>query len=955
MELTINQRYASESVDKSIGIVAGAGTGKTRVIVERCKNILSNGFKVSDLLIITFTERAAQELRSRLLSTLSSELIAEIHNASISTFHGFCMRVLQAHAPLIGYSPNFGLIDESGSSHLLANAIEKTFSELLDKRDESLKLALKFYSQTDIKRQLIDLIGDRWNLGSWLQKKEEPHSSEKALFESILQIFARTLDHYTNIKYSRNVVDFHDLEILTLKLFDENYAILSDYQRQYKQILVDEFQDTNPIQAEIVSRLYTPPDNILCIVGDPKQSIYKFRGAVVRCFEQMLDFIQANGGERINLSTNFRSVPAILDVVHKAAPNIPEEEVMNPIRDNKAGLQSVEWLGYEHGKANRESEVNIEAELVAKNILRLISDEGYSANDIACLFRNHTAIPEYFKTIRRFGIPSTINAGRGLLNRREIADLILALTVINNILTDKQRDDYLLGLLRSPLFGLSADEIYKLVQMQETQNNSNKNRLHHAFFNNHEQSVKLKRWIELSAVLSLPELLSNIIIDTEYVDTLLHIDPSGKLLANIEQFESFIYSITSSTPVTLTDLIAIIEETKANKKLGEINLLTNHSRGVQLLTIHASKGNEFKVVFLVDIGSGSNKNTDSCIFIPSAGLALRDTAEILDPDRDSKRSERWKNIININYEEDVAEQERLLYVALTRAEDRLLIPLPTDIKLEKLTSWQKYLVTAFHELNITPSILADNVGTSDLNLLQSDNYPRKPRTSIKNLPKPQVLHFTVSALESFDRDPEEYYRKYHLGIPEAEMKWPKPGQMQANVRGDIVHLIMNRIDRHKNITIEQAAEQVLNINGWPKKHLRSAEMQKLINGIKKFESGKIAKSEYPFRLRLNLKTAVAIITGTIDRLQKIDEQWEVIDFKTDRVESKEEMLETAKRYELQMLLYSIAASQVEFTPLNATRLKFLHLNDEVANKVDDSTINAATLRVTKLIERILEI
>lgn len=674
VSLTPEQHRAATTLDRSLGIVANAGAGKTRVLVERVAHILEARLaKLSQILVVTFTEKAAQELKTRLAERLPEQRL-ELMTAPITTFHGFAMRVLRDHAPTLGLPPSFQIASDGEGTALLHRAVEDTLLNLLDRKDPHAVMLCQQFKFRRLLNHLIPLLEDRWSFEQFIQSE----SSKTETIAAIVAVFMACEEHYATLKRAHDLLDFHDLEILTWKLFQDDPRILSDYQRQFKHLLVDEFQDTNPLQAAIVRLLFTPPDNILCIVGDPKQSIYRFRRADVSCFSEMLATISDSGGETIVLADNFRSAPAIIGFVNTACAEMPH---YTPLIAQKPApvFPSILTVPVTAEETAHHERRHAEIDAVIKKIPELSAQHG-NLGQITCLFQTRATLQLWADRFRQANLPVHVYSSGGFWERPEIRALFFPLHVIVGLQIGRPDERHLLAMLISPLFSVSLDDIYRWMHMLPTPQDSDLPALHRAVFAHSPIGTQLTGWLEAAQSHTPHELLQRIMNDT-------HQAPQGTTDALLRR----LHLMARARAVLLPDFLnQLIELQHLNERTPDTPAAVCHDDAIQMMTIHAAKGNEFSCVILGDLFRRPTSAAPSWLFEPGLGFAVRQENELA-PGADA--TPEWEDLKAHYQQEEQAERERLLYVALTRAERQLVLPIHTDLVTEtvKKGNWHDQL------------------------------------------------------------------------------------------------------------------------------------------------------------------------------------------------------------------------------------------------------------------------
>lgn len=435
--LNLPQRQAVETVNGRVLILAGAGSGKTRVLTMRMAHLIKN-LKVSpkSILGLTFTNKAAAEMRHRMATLVDAKSAKQV---TLSTFHSFCMQVLRSEAHLLGYTHQFSLYDEKDVQRLISLIAR----DLLQHEGEMPSLA-----------ETIAVI---------------THAKNKGLrAEDIIGTGSEWHDQFTRSIYQRlqdsmrayNAMDFDNLIGQTVELFERCPEVLDRYQERYRYIMIDEYQDTNPIQSRLAACLSAKYQN-LCVVGDDDQSIYGWRGAEVK---NILRFDQASV---ITLEQNFRSTNVIL----KAANGV--------IRNNKERHVKVLWSNRGDGDAIDvffAPNEHAEAEAVVRRLVKLREEQGLSWKDFAILYRSNALSRQFELALASYtwkdgenwirGIPFQVFGGQEFYERREVKDLMAYLRVIANPLDQEA----LLRVINQPRRGIGESTLDALTAYNRTRN-----------------------------------------------------------------------------------------------------------------------------------------------------------------------------------------------------------------------------------------------------------------------------------------------------------------------------------------------------------------------------------------------------------------------------------------------------------------------------------------------------
>ena len=590
-ELNNEQLEAVKQTDGPLLVLAGAGSGKTRVLTTRIAYLIKEkNISPFNILAITFTNKAAKEMKERLYKMLGSIS----YDMQISTFHSFGLRIIKENVETLGYKKNFTILDSDDTLTI----IKKIMKEMnLDPKVYNPK-AIK-NSISGAKNELITPEDYSRYVGSEFEKQVE-------------QIYKR----YETKLITNNSLDFDDLLILPIKLFNEHPEILKNYQETFKYILIDEYQDTNKAQYILVKQISAKYKNI-CVVGDDAQSIYSFRGANYR---NILNFEKDYKNTNIVLlEQNYRSTKNILDAAN------------NVIKNNKFGKPKNLWTENNNGnkiKYHTAEQEKDEAYYVMSEIKKLLSI-GETRDSIAVLYRTNAESRNIEEFLRRENIPYKVVGSFYFYNRKEIKDLIAYLKLIYN----SNDDVSLTRVINVPKRGIGLKTIENIGIKATEQRKS----MYDAIDSGKE--LEFKKIIE-----QIKQEQENISL-TELIDLILN--KSGMLeelkseksleadirIENLEEFKSITKNFEEKNGIISLDeflaeisLVSDVEEYKNNPDV------------VTLMTIHAAKGLEFNNVFVIGLEEG------------------------LFPHKNSLMSP-----------EEIEEERRLCYVAFTRAKKRLYL------------------------------------------------------------------------------------------------------------------------------------------------------------------------------------------------------------------------------------------------------------------------------------------
>lgn len=566
--LNEKQKEAVQHVDGPCLVIAGAGSGKTKVLTTRIANLINSGISSYNILAITFTNKAAKEMRERL------EKIVPDNYAFVGTFHALGVRIIRENAALLGLDKNFSIIDSDD----VVSIIKKIMKEH--------GLDPKLTSPAYIRNRISNI------------KNEMLSSADITKFYNTPQdkVAERVYYEYIDILKKNNTVDFDDLLRLPVQLFMEHKDVLEAYQDRYKYILIDEYQDTNEVQYKLSKLLAKKYKNIF-IVGDPDQSIYMFRGAN---FRNILNFEKDYANAKvIPLEENYRSTKYILDAANSVIKNNKERKDKNLWSSIGEGTKTKYLRAYD-GKH--------EIQLVLDEIKKLL-DEGYKKNDIAILYRTNAQSRLVEEMFLKMNMPYKVVGSYYFYNRKEVKDLICYLRLILN----NHDEISLRRVINVPKRGIGEATIAKLEAEAKEANTS----IFEIISKGKELGFKdlIIDLTKKSDDLSLTELIDLILTETgmrEELEAEKSME-SERRLEVLEEFKSITKSFEERTgSVSLADfleeisLIADITEHQADEDV------------VTLMTMHSAKGLEFEVVFLVGMEDGIFPHQNS--FCEEGGL-----------------------------------------------------------------------------------------------------------------------------------------------------------------------------------------------------------------------------------------------------------------------------------------------------------------------------------------------
>ena len=617
-DLNEAQRAAVEYIDGPSLVIAGAGSGKTRVLTYKIAYLLSQGMKPWSIMALTFTNKAAREMKERIGKLVGNDLAQHLY---MGTFHSIFSRILRAEAEHIGFNNNFTIYDESDSRSLI-KAIVKEMG--LD--DKKYKPAAVHAKISMAKNNLMSAAAYESDAAIFEQNK-------RAQMPEVGKIFVA----YVQRCKQANAMDFDDLLMLTYQLFREHEDIRHKYAARFDYVLVDEYQDTNHVQMSIVMQLCQEKQRV-CAVGDDSQSIYSFRGANI---DNILNYQRQFQGTRLfKLEQNYRSTQTIVEAANSLIKHNRNQIPKDVFSENAKG----EKIQYKPAYSDKE-----EAAIVAKDVKRIRREDGCQYSDFAILYRTNSQSRSFEEEFRKQGIPYRIYGGLSFYQRKEIKDIIAYFRLVAN----PDDEEAIKRIINYPARGIGATTVLKIADCAHQNQVSfwevigaperyglavNKGTM------NKLETFRLliSSFIERAQTTDVYELGDAIIKESGISQDIM----SGKDaddLARQENLEEF-----------LSGMSAFVEERREEGRFDElflqdylqdVALLTDaDSDGdkdeprVSLMTVHAAKGLEFPTVFVVGL-------EENIFPSPLSAASLR----------------------------DLEEERRLLYVAITRAEKHCIL------------------------------------------------------------------------------------------------------------------------------------------------------------------------------------------------------------------------------------------------------------------------------------------
>lgn len=876
-------------------IIAGAGTGKTTVITERINYLISKKLaKPSEILALTFTEKASREMQER----VDIALPYGYTQMWISTFHSFCDRILRSQALEIGLNPSYKLNTQAESIAFVRKNLFKfdlVYFRPLGNPTKFIDGMLNHFSRL----QDEDITPDQYL--KWVKAKTEKQKSKISGDEEIeLQKWmelANAYSTYDELKAKEGLVDFGDLITKTLELFRRRKNVLRNFQKQFKYVLVDEFQDTNISQYELL-KLLLPPSSKgnLTVVGDDLQSIYKFRGAAVsNILYFKKDYKKA---KMIVLTTNYRSTQIILDASYKLSRfNAPDtlEDKMGICKN----LKSVKKGRGEEVVLIHKDRVENEADTVANTIGELINEGKLSCRDIAILVRANNHSEPFMRALSRHGIPYQFLGPGRLFRQPEIVDLIAYLKV----LYDFEDSVSMYRLLSIGFLNISLRDLISLTNYAKRKNYSlfEASEKNSDVFMSEDSREKINKVLDIilrQQKLVMKEtagqLLYNFLEETGLIQKLLNPDTpdAEKRAKNISKFfdklKSYEVEHEDATITAVVDWIDLASE------LGESPLAADTDwtdvNAVNILTIHSAKGLEFPIVFLVNLVSQRFPTMERHEQIPIPDELIK---EVL-PEGDYH----------------LEEERRLCYVGMTRAKERLYLTAADyygEGKREKKLS--PFIFEALGE-NIAKS---ERVSDDTKQLSFLDYEPKNKLSDVETRQKIHVDYLSYSQIETFKICPLHYKLRYIY-------KLPTPATSSQSF-GNTFHLTMKsfyeKVGRGEKVSVEMINDTLKEnwINeGYMSKSHEKGSFEKAKKFLKYFLDNFYNSKIQPVALEqsFNVRIGSLMVGGKIDRVDEVNGGLEIIDYKT----GANPLTQKEADNDLQLSIYALAATEIPYPPFN---------------------------------------
>ena len=1027
MEFTPTQLEAVDIARAGLDtcVVAGPGSGKTTVLVEYFRRLVESGVDPLRILAITFTEKAAANMRERLAAAFAGDAVrrGKLERAYVSTVHGFCARLLRENAIFAGIDPEFYVTDEQESARLQWLAVTAVLDQELAEDPAGTLALMRALAAPEIAPAVLGVydamraagvgIEDLENYpvpppkatmeemrGLVAQLRAEPSAgwsaSQRAQLEAALACCERILGDeplvpftcnlnklkrgnraydivrvlreripeaqrgllteyhaprrrklvrligrfdrgYREAKRQLGALDYADLEEFAVELLAHNADVRARVQGQFDQVLMDEFQDTNGQQARLLE-LVRPPDRFYA-VGDLNQSIYGFRHAEPAVFEAYRTRVAATGRRLVDLMENFRSRPDILRAVETVLDGqpgiVPRALVAEQKFEDKAEPSVEVLIGAGDGAAA------IETEWVARRIVELqgrlrVKKRAAEFRDFAVLVRNSEVLAAFTEAFDAAGIPYVVNRGKGFYETREVVDLMHLLRVLVN-----PRDEIsMAAVLRSPFVEVSGEALLRLKQTGKL--GSALGRLgeeQRAAFEPEDWNrlrrfqEQLARWRAVADYLSFDRLLLGAVEETGYPW-----NGNPRAAANIEKFLA--QARAAHGRQSLAEFVEDLGAIRASNPREPEAPPEDSVNAVAVMTVHAAKGLEFPVVFVAALHKGCDSSIGSLSFAPRIGLGAR-----------------WRNPVSGDSHDDLfqhaireqrtaaerAESDRLLYVAMTRAEEHLVLSLAEG------RNWGATLAAKL-ELDLkTPrdevvSYRSPGGEPWRLRVVCAETSPERAARPVLDATADEVLvlarpaaagqydsNANVTSVNAFANCPRRYYLSHYLG-------WE--GRAPAPVNGS-----------GEGLSTAEFGQQVHALLAGESVESPEPEAVELAARFAPSALGRQAAGAARMGRETDFLLAVddVVLRGQIDLWYETDGELVLADYKTDRV-SAAEAPARAEGYAVQLRLYALALARLAGRPPDRAWLYFLRPDTAVPVDAGPTALAAAEEVVRKFRE-----
>lgn len=896
--LNQRQREAVTFEKGPLLIIAGAGTGKTNVITRRIAYLITKHLAEPDeILALTYTEKAAAEMEDR-VDKLVPYGYAPVW---ISTFHAFGDRILRRHSIELGLPMHFDVLDELQQKiFLLENLWQIPLKHYRPSNDPTgfLDELLRLFSRAKDEGVAPEDYLAYCNEGAFADASERARHFE----------IARCFQTYQEMMRQKGFLDFGDQVSLTVRLFQKEPRLLDEYCKKFKYILVDEFQDTNYIQFQLLQML-TAGDRNITVVGDDDQSIYRFRGASLSNIMKFSDTYP--DVHKVVLIENYRSGQKILDAAYSLIQfNNPDRlEFKHGLDKRLTGRTNPDsYLAY-----RRYETVEMEADEMAKEILRLVNEKGVLYSEIAVLVRKNLLAEKYLNAFRYHGIPAQFAAHQRFFRRPEV----LWLASFVHVICDPQDSVHLFNLLSSPFYNLPPIDLALLSGQSKSTNRSLYETIHRRvslrlkseISEEGEKTLRrflrdLQTFAEKSRTMRTGELLYDFLESTGYLKRLVRQEfpDSDEIARNLSRFFGHVRAF--SRAARRDDLQSFGDHLTRLHDLGEDSVFSDvdpNENKVQVMTVHKAKGLEFRVLFLPGLIQQ--------YFPQPERRPLLDLPDGLIQEGSLPRQDHRQ------------EERRLFYVALTRAKDRLYLSSAEDYGTIQKRKMSQFVAEAL------------DLGKRDIELTRANTFnalqlfapPKNPLVEI-NLPplKPdEILNLSYNQVDDIQSCPLKYKLNHIFRVPVRPVHHLVLGiALHQAIQG----LLMLKKDGKLpfwNLVADEY-ERAWVSEGFLSREHEEQRKEEGLQSLKKFYDREVLDPVVPFLIEeeFSFLHKQIRIRGRWDRVDFDGKRAVVIDYKSSNIQDQEKADERGKN-SLQLYIYAMAFQQRYEVWPEAMELRFI--------------------------------
>ena len=918
-KITLNpsQKKAIQFKKDALLVVAGAGTGKTRVIAQRIKYLIKKE-KVNpkEILALTFTEKAAGEMLNR----VDDVMPLGYEEPWINTFHSFADRLLKEEGLEVGLDPSYKILSGPDQWILFRqNIFQFKLSHFrpLGNPTKFISAILKFISRL----QDENISAEEFEV---FAKEFDGDKEDKIRWKEL----ASTYTKYQELKIEKSRMDFGDLITWSIKILKERPSLLKKYRKQFKHVLVDEFQDTNHAQYELI-KLLCPHDDLsersLLVVGDDSQSIYKFRGAAVsNILEFQGDYPKA---DMLTLLKNYRSFQDILDPAYKLIQNNNPDTLEVKLGISKELVSQVKEKGVKP-QVIRLDLMEDEIDFTIRKILEILAEESeYTYKDFAILARANSHLDPFIFALRKYGLPYQLVGNRGLYDREEVRDVFALIKFI----IDPTDGISAYRVLNIDSLKISGEVISKALSQARMQRVN----LWELIKEHSDENIKLlvsqiAEFQDQITKLSPSEFVYRIVNSIDYLETFLleetiesqmSIKNLDLFLNKAKQFEVSYQNETKETPTVIdfVDHVELLMEAGDNPAQAELQDIDT----VNLMTVHASKGLEFPVVFMVNLVGGRfpTRNRKDMIDLPDE--VIKETLPSGDP--------------------HIQEERRLFYVGLTRAEKYLYLLSSKSYGGKRETKPSGYLEeTGIKEISLSSEEVKG--GGDQIGLFGLESGFREPKAEkISKEFKPRFLSYTQ--VNTYKTCPLKYKYSYILNIPQPPAHALSFGSTIHDTLRDFHSASMaGSVSLDQMFSMYEDNWQPAGYMSQEHRETRQEEGKKLLERY--YEQNKNEKSK-PIALEkgFNIWLGGIKFFGRIDRIDELpDGGGEIVDYKTGQPKDQKYVDKDD-----QVTFYAIGAQEALGYKPKQMSLYFVETGEKVVTTRTDEQLEEAKKDVSKIV------